>query len=115
MLYIDAIRMPILLNFDISDSTDRFRYFAGIGPYADFIVKAEDRNKMDYKKYKETAPIQNKIQMGLQAEIGFVHGKIPKPYGLSFHCGFTYQFTNYLSSYDSFKPFGSYLKLGIVF
>lgn len=115
VLYIDAIRIPVLLNFDISDSTDKFRHFASIGPYTDIIIKAEQRYKMNYEKYKETAPIQNKMQMGLQAEIGFVPRKIPKPYGLSFHCGLTYQFTNYLSSYDSFKPFGSYLKMGIVF
>lgn len=87
----------------------------GIGVYADYILDAKSKYKIDTEHYQSDAPIENKFGMGLEMDMEFLLTKKTFRYQrftsvLGY--GFRYQLTNYLKGSRSFHPLSGFIRLG---
>jgi hypothetical protein len=111
VLSMNSVRLPIFLKYVlVQDKEQQPRIYIGIGPYAEYFFRTQQRYKIGDKNFKENIHLDKKLQGGLSAELSSYR---KNKSGVSLHVGVQYQLSEYLNSFSSFKPLLIYCKLGV--
>jgi hypothetical protein len=104
-----SFKLPVLMRYCML-STDKGAAFFAVGPYIDYVFSAKQKYKVGSENHLENAPIDNRFNYGLSAEMTISKGSKRR---MSLSYGLSYQLSEFLSNRTSFKPLSPYLRIGI--
>jgi len=112
----NSFKIPIMFNYKFFEGKSKIKrraLFWGLGTYAEYFFYNTQHYKINNKHFKEIAPIQNKLNYGMQAELLIVTAPKSTTEFFSVIVGASYQASEYLRSQSSFKALQVYIRLGL--
>lgn len=112
-LNVYSLRLPIIINKKVIGD-NKNALFLGFGPYFEYHLNATQSYKVGNDKFKNTAPIDNNFQFGLQYELGIKKSSQLFKNGIYLSFGMSYQMSDLLNQNESYNLLASFAKCGVL-